>query len=290
MIQVDLSAWRPGTPLLWNSVINPSAWAELAVRSTKVLLHGDQNLFKLESGLASEPHLSSGEGALATLPITLFFHNDLLALRQQLHQTVQIFQAGSLQAGSLQAGSLAIAYAITQALTERLQPSHLIAQTIAYLQQDATIATSEPSGLADLIQQLKRLQRLLQQGISLQSTLIELLQPGRSTGNHAIVLAFYCFLSAPADFRLSVLRAARITESTPIVTALTGVLSGAYNSVAGLPLAWSMAESRTTHLGSSPEIKQLASQLLAAWSGAFDLTDLTSQAAIAAPGVIRPIQ
>ncbi len=107
------------------------------------------------------------------------------------------------------------------------------------------------------------------------------------TGNEAIALAFYCFLSTPCDLRLALLRAARCGEAAPVIAALTGALGGAYQGLGGLPLAWVATDS---HVWGIPEtaLHALAAHLFAAWSGVYAPAERMAVAAIAAPGVIRP--
>lgn len=122
-------------------------------------------------------------------------------------------------------------------------------------------------------------------------------------GRHAesttlVALAFYYFLSSLEDFRLSVMRAAQNVGQPQVTSAVTGALSGAYNSVAGIPasLRMRLTDSDTKSLATwgmknEAEMLRLSDSLFAVWSGVYDQTshpvELTQVAAITAPQIIR---
>jgi len=215
---------------------------------------------------------SSSTAMIASLPIMLFFHEDELALGKKLHQAAQVWQ----QPPETATGMLAISYAITQALKERLHPPNLIPQVCNYL-----ATTSSDSD--NLRQQLDQVQRLLVEPIGLERTINQLC-PKTNSSNANIALAFYFFLSMPEDFRLCL---GRIKQQIGIDSSLgvvVGALSGAYNGSTGIPVVQQVT------IADSQKLKFLAENLLAVWSGA----NLTNRAewgeslAIAAPRVIQP--
>ncbi len=230
---------------------------------------------------------ADGSGIVATVPVALFFHEDEAKLRQNLQQVADVWQDDSV----LKDGTLAIGYAIALALKERLDPATLIPETLIYLDVETP-----------LVQQLRQVQTLLEEGAGLETTLWTLM-PRQSAPrpNAAIALAFYCFLSTLEDLRLSVVRAARCPQPQ-ITIALTGALSGAYNSIAGIPVGWRLALGKQKDdnsplatlwgLHSETELLRLAARLLAAWSGVCDaekfLIDTSLVSAVAAPKVIKP--
>lgn len=245
-----------------------SAWRSLAARSTETLIqtgtwsHESAKRIFLETAVS----LSGIELAIATLPLTLFFHDDALKLQQTLSQTVQLWQ-GDAEA---EAQVFAVGYTIAQALNEQLAPARLVPQLIAALPTTSS-----------LIQPLERVQQWVQQQTNLATVAAELgLAPSRDAG--AIGLALYSFLTTPDDLRLSVQRAARVAPERTLVWALTAAFSGAYNSAAGLPLEWRLAA-----IELNLDSGELADRLLATWAGAYGDTTLGDQA-IAAPNVIRP--
>jgi hypothetical protein len=206
----------------------------------------------------------TGKMAIALLPVGLFFHEDHLKLWQNLERAIVRVQAPQID----RRGVFAVEFAIAEILQERLDPLTLIPQLLATLE-----------GLSSLdspfIQQLQQVQTLLQQQAGLESVL----KLGRSESE--IALAFYCFLSTPDDFRLSLLRAAQTHQ--PVVYALTGALSGAYNGLNGMAIEWRLAIDQT-------EILSQARHLLAHWSGVYNPTDAEPLiSAVAAPQVIRKV-
>lgn len=224
---------------------------------------------------------------ISTVPVALFFHEDEAKLRQNLQQVADVWQDDSV----LKDGTLAIGYAIALALKEKLNPDTLITETINYLDVETS-----------LVQQLRQVEDLLAAGAGLETTLKTLIPRGVTAPTHTpVALAFYCFLSTIEDLRLSVMRAARCPKAQ-VTSAIAGALSGTFNSIAGVPVAWRLAlgkqpgdNSPLTQLwglNSEAELLRLAARLLAAWSGVYNadkfLIDPTQVSAIAAPKVIKP--
>lgn len=265
--------------------INQVAWL-----ATKSLIQvGDLDLeWHRSRTIDNKPiSLSSTDVLIGIIPVSLFFHEDEARLRQKI---LQATEAGHL-ALELQSSALAVAYAIAQSLREELDPSRLIPQTIAYLPQ-----ASKP-----LVKQLKQVQVLLDQRAGLDATVSQLLRPRVVWPTSVLIaLAFYCFLSTLEDYRLTVVRAARISHESSLIAILAGTLSGAYNGVNGIPIGYRLAllrnackisqRSKTIETG----VLELADQLLATWSGAYEPTNvltkpkLNLELAVAAPGIIRP--
>jgi len=222
---------------------------------------------------------SSRSAAVATLPIALFFHEDEVKLRQKLIQASQFWQ----QDGEEYEGVLAVGYAIALALTEKLDCASLIPRLLNYLGSSQT----------PLSQQLEQVQILLEQGAGLEKTLKNLLCCVPSRGEKSkildisIALAFYCFLSTPEDFRLSVTRAV-LSNYQPLETAsITGAISGVYNSMVGIPVGWRLTANRFSN---GEKRLLLAERLLVVWSGIYDVSTMEQcpNLAIAAPRVIQP--
>jgi hypothetical protein len=226
---------------------------------------------------------------ISAVPVALFFHEDETKLRQNLQQVADVWQDDSV----LKDGTLAIGYTLALALKEKLTPDTLIEQVIYYLDVETS-----------LVQQLKQVEVLLAEGAGLETTLTTLIPRGTTAPpNTAVALAFYCFLSTIEDLQLSVMRAARCPEAQ-VTSAIAGALSGTFNSIAGVPVAWRLAlgkqpaeaeNSPLTQLwglNSEAELLRLAARLLAAWSGVYNaekfLIDPTQVPAIAAPKVIKP--
>ncbi|PSB28114.1 ADP-ribosylglycohydrolase family protein [Stenomitos frigidus] len=298
---VNLAAWHPGIMPGGSASSTPSTpWGNAAISCARVLVQaGRWNELEMAaigvrlaadrmamSAVLDRPHspiaFIAAESALAMLPVTLFFHDNEPSQQQRLVQTANLWRCPP----GTEAGALAFSYAIAQLLQDRLDRLALVPQTVAYLKQ----STANPTALLlDLMHTLEQAQTLLQQGAGLHMAIEQLRARATHLDSRAIALAFYCFLSTPNDLTLSLLRAARSGVIAPVVCALTGALSGAYNSLNGLPLAWSAGSPMPLLWGlSDQEMNQLVAHLFAVWSGVYDTATATNRFAIAAPGVIRP--
>ncbi|XGV94953.1 MAG: ADP-ribosylglycohydrolase family protein [Leptolyngbya sp. BL-A-14] len=278
-----LAPWGKAAVKCARTLVQTGRWNELEMAAIGTRLATDK-LVTGERLTRSRPQdaFSAAECAIATLPLALFFHDHERKQQQALRQTLQLWQSPP----DSEAGLLVIGYAIAQGLSERLNPLTLMAQTMAYLQQ--SIANPTDTQL-DLMLQLEQTEALVQQGAGLYTAIEQLRTKSTHAGNAAIALAFYCFLSTPENLRLSLLRAARCSEATSVVCALTGALSGCHNSFNGLPLAWRQ-ESPLPLLWevSNVELSQLATHLFTVWSGSYTPNVALPTSAIAAPGIIRP--
>ncbi|MBD2073280.1 ADP-ribosylglycohydrolase family protein [Phormidium sp. FACHB-592] len=264
-----------------RSLVNPGGWHEhaLAAISKEFAISAPET--SVATGIRSGvlPETIAAELAIATLPVALFFHDDQNRQQQRLLQTVKLWRC----LPDVEAGLLAVGYAIAQALQDCLEPQTLLPQIITYLKQSTV---SQSTSLPELIGTLEQTQTLVKQGAGLY-TAINQIQVRQQTGNEAIALAFYCFLSTPCDLRLALLRAARCGEAAPVIAALTGALGGAYQGSSGLPLAWLATDSQLWGI-TNTALHELAAHLFAAWSGVYAPAGRMAVAAIAAPGVIRP--
>ncbi|AFZ11124.1 ADP-ribosylation/Crystallin J1 [Crinalium epipsammum PCC 9333] len=275
--RLELSPVRLSEEIATNIEINLQLpWNDIAVSCAQSLIRcGRLDLKDLVRHnyylLPENMSVSCSEAAIATLPVGLFFHEHEVTLQQKLTIAASTLMPDC--GNSL--GVLAVGYAIAQALTEKLHPLSLIPQILTYLDDVQTPFT----------QQLSIVQTELTHGAGLEKVVNQLCR----NSNHSttpIALAFYCFLSTPQDFRLSLLRALRTNYHPQTTAALTGALSGAYNSLLGIPLGWRIACDRNNKL----EVIQLAERLLAVWSGVYDTSTTydSDQVAIAAPRVIQP--
>ena len=265
-----------------RALVSPGGWHEqtLAAIGGEFALSGAETVVAM--GIRSGdvvPETIAAELAIAILPLALFFHEDENRQQQRLLQTVKLWSCSLAVRGGL----LAVGYAIAQALQDRLEPRTLLPQTITYLKQSTA---SQLTALPELIDTLEQAQTLVKQGAGLY-TAINQIQVRSPTGNEAIALAFYCFLSTPCDLRLALLRAARCGEAAPVIAALTGALGGAYQGIGGLSLAWQLATGSHLWGIADTALHALAAQLFAAWSGVYAPAGRIA-AAIAAPGIIRP--
>lgn len=283
------------------------------------------------------PHLTpdSGESTIAVLPIMLFFHDNQLKLRSHLQKSTLVSKTGHYTLAVNHAIALALVEKLDPSTLISQALSHLeknYSESLeGYAQGDLVHANAELSDSYNYIyHQLAEVQRSIEQGIGLQEVTAQLLKTSlQASGTDfledtkseksakqthqrvdsslmamatSFSLAFYSFLSTPQDFRLTVIRAAQLNFQPQVVCALAGALSGAYNSLTGIPTTWQTKLSCTEQAQSSSlltklwgvnseELLQLGDQLLAAWAGVYRPTQFSTsanQVSVAAPNVIRP--
>ncbi|WP_310489025.1 ADP-ribosylglycohydrolase family protein [Chamaesiphon sp. VAR_69_metabat_338] len=206
---------------------------------------------------------------VAMLPLMLFFHDDRIKLREIL---ISVSHGWELDWETC-SSAVAIGYIISRSLTESFDASTIVAQLL-----------DEAINLHPLLfQSLRTIDRQLNQFDSL----YKFTHPSLSIPHpivSATVLAIYCLLCAPEDLSLALRLAYQIDDRTHLTCALTGILSGAQNSIAGIPLNGYLAtQDRQQWL-------RTADNLLATWAGVDRLSfDRDSHPlAVAAPKVIQP--
>ncbi|MBW4427107.1 MAG: ADP-ribosylglycohydrolase family protein [Nostoc desertorum CM1-VF14] len=205
---------------------------------------------------------------LATLPIALFFHENPIKLQKNLLHVLKIWEDDPV----VRDGTLAVGYAISLALTEKLNSLTLIPQIISFLGQTPT----------SIPKKLLRVQNLLDQGAGLSRAQAEFAKEEKLS--NTIAMAFYCFLSTLEDFRLAVLQAThngnfKVQDATPFSSqatgAITGALSGAYNGIGSIPVNWQVLllqrNSPIWGLTSFSQMLELTDALVAVWSGVYDI-------------------
>ena len=149
------------------------------------------------------------------------------------------------------------------------------------------IENAEVSNLL-LINKLTTATAAVRDGMSLQQ-LSEKLDFEDNSRQTAIALAYYCFVTTPEEFSLSVTRAANIPYLAWLTAPLTATLSGAYNGMTGIPKNWRAIAER--HSDYHLEI-ELAIKLFRAWLGVYpaDCEELRDREfhAVAVPQLIQP--
>ncbi|MEH2256267.1 ADP-ribosylglycohydrolase family protein [Nostoc sp.] len=248
----------------------------------------------IERQQEESPHLVATDDIsikiiIATLPVALFFHENPIKLRQNLLRVLKIWEDDPV----IRDGTLAVGYAITLALTEKLEPLTLIPQTISFIGETPT----------SIPKKLLRVQNLLEQGAGLSTMQAEFAKEEKLS--NTIAMAFYCFLSTLEDFRLTVLQA-KVQDATLLSSqatgAISGALSGAYNGTGGIPVNWQVLllqrNSPAWGLTSFSQMLELTDAFVGVWSGVYNLTlnpkELTEEgcevallSVYAAPRVIR---
>lgn len=239
-----------------------------------------------QAGIKLETNINSwGQIILATLPVAIFFHDDIEKMRVNILEVQRICNCPDEVI--VRDASLIIGYAIAQSLTEKLNPSTLISETINFLGQTSTY----------LPEQLIKVNDLLKTAASLDIAVRELSSSEKLTSN--IGLAVYCFLSTLEDFSSTVLRASRNHggDNQNFTSAIAGALSGAYNSTMGIPVNWqisaSVSNSGAWGLESFTQMLRLADKMIGVWAGVYDWSDdfgeflETRYTIFAAPHIIR---
>jgi hypothetical protein len=280
------------SPLLTQEVINELTFGSKSLISQGKFALGDWLLRKPVNPVLAQTNLNQvnlsqrDEQVLlttffATLPIVLFCHENPLKLKQNITDVVRLYSDDSTILDS----NLAVGYAIAKSLREVMNPTTLIPQIVDFL-GDTSSNTS---------QQLLKVDDLLKQGANLQQasselSKLEFSQAGldkqniskQNVSSKIIAEAFYCFLATLEDFNLSILLSHKQSNLSPsAISPITGALSGAYNSTVGIPIAWqtrySQQNSAKLHSNTYLQMVKLADELLAVWSGVYNIDNQTSE-------------
>jgi hypothetical protein len=285
--------FRQPVPLLFSStsLSDPDSLSSKDMSVSEMAVEMTQHLIGLSvSSKAQQSPLERldvsatvSQLAIATLPIHLFCHEDSRLLAQQLRQTLS---QESQDANTYQQ-VLIVGLVLGQILNNQFQADSMVPSLY-----QALVKLLNTTPHAPLIDSLDAVQRLLQGRVSLQIALDHL---ASTALDPTIALALYCFLSTPENMQLALLRSARLSYQFPHVSGLTGMLSGAYNTMITLPLEWQrvLTDSNCCLIGSmtGKELRQLATHLLSVWAGAEDSATFSDLApAVAAPGVMRPVE
>ncbi len=221
--------------------------------------------------------------AIATLPIALYYHDDLTRQRQSIAQVLERFRIGAVEQAWLEL----FAYAIAHALKGQLDPQIFLSQLRAYYH---TVLAGERVA-TDIVQgQLHALEQSQTDGILLG----RLLQTWATQPLPLAAIALLCFLQTPDHLELTVRRSwgvgQRVLPTMSAIAALgglTGAIAGAHTSVAGISPACRVAPPMLA--ASSPHIiSNLAMALFASWSGYYDPTAIAVPPVVTAPWVLRP--
>ncbi|MCT7948913.1 ADP-ribosylglycohydrolase family protein [Ancylothrix sp. C2] len=240
--------------------------------------------------LAEKENIDTVDVVLGTLPLALYLHEQELKKKLSVQEACLNLPNGEFT----QQVVLALGYGISLALQEKLVKKVLIGETVERLQQDLI-------GDGVLANQLSRIQSSPEDDSGLE-TLLRVV--GRdsvkgqkpSTGEFLgqtvpVAIAFDSFLRYSEDFRLCVIRALRAGKSPRLAALCAGALCGAYVGVAGIPVAWTQALSALELGVEEIEVRQMALELFAAWSGVYQNQGSMIEAgrfgAVAAPLLLR---
>ncbi|MDJ0692821.1 ADP-ribosylglycohydrolase family protein [Mastigocoleus sp. MO_188.B34] len=214
---------------------------------------------------------------IATLPVTFFFHENKLNLRDRLLEALSIWE----NYPGVKDAALAVNYAVAQSFNEKLSWETLVPQIVDFIGGTST----------ELPQKLLQIDNSIVDIALLQNLEAESDEELKSIT--AVRLGFYYFINSPEDFRLSILRASRNPYCG--VEVISGILSGSYNGTLGIPVNWQIGQSNlnipSSRLTSCFQMLELADALIAVWSGVYELglhsSTLEKKLAIAAPSVIQ---
>jgi hypothetical protein len=265
---------------------------------SRTLLHGLQGIRQSsDSTLAELRALTSSWSfsalAIASLPIALYYHDDLQRQQQALRQVLRAMAVDAVEQDWL----LIFAYAIAQLLKGQFHSAQFLSQIVAYYRV-VLAASATPSALV-----LTELEQVAKCQMEL-ATLTDIrgrLKSADPARDASVPLALIYFLQSPENFRLALTRSAlgvRATAQTapswpqpprPHLTAccLTGALVGAHIGSVGIPPAWKLSDS-TTEMADllSPLISE-AQRLFIRWSGVYQAAANSKSLAVAAPWVFR---
>ncbi|GFE72180.1 hypothetical protein [Chroococcus sp. FPU101] len=195
----------------------------------------------------------SADLILVLLPLILYEHDSQRELEQQIDLMGLYWQKNT----EITQNVLIWGYLCSLVLKEQFHTQ----RTLDHLIQ---IPQTRQSSLIDLLDLVKD---LLNNAVPLCQGMKQLISQG-TPHQLAIALSLYCFASTPENFQLSILRASQIAEQFPVSLALTGFLSGIYNSISGFPVRWRVA---TQNCPLTLSIQHKTVQLFASWSGVYDL-------------------
>ncbi|MGB3638130.1 MAG: ADP-ribosylglycohydrolase family protein [Rivularia sp. (in: cyanobacteria)] len=221
----------------------------------------------------------------AALPIALFFHENHLKLRENLLLTIKSHNP------LLRDAVLTVCYLVAQSLNEKINPNTLASEITYFVGETTT----------DIPIKLQQVNSLIAKNLGY-SELQNCFDKENSISN-IIASAFYCFINTKEDFRLTCLQATKNQGNLRVCGAIAGAISGAYNSMAGIPITWHLGldEAKLAQWGltSFSQMVKLADGLVAVWSGAYcvlpqsievkklDRDLISPLEAIAAPYIIR---
>jgi hypothetical protein len=234
-------------------------------------------------------NLKYNSNLLSLLPL-IIFKTDEQDLRHKLREKHNLKSADFPGNISPSQDVLIWSYLLSTALNSR--SGGLALKTVSTVMEEIFNHHQMPK--SSLTDKLRLVFSAIQSGSSL-TQVVEQLSPKEPSS--AIALAWYCFATTPHNFKLSVIRAARIDSHQGwLITALTATLSGAYNGMALISQSWRANPEQDSETKSNWQSEnQLLSKLFRSWLGIYQ-TEGDSESyhhqldAIALPQIIQPRQ
>ncbi len=231
---------------------NQVSWLEIHQEiTTQIPLHFDQALFWEDLRINSLETITMSRMALVFCPIILYYHDNLHQLELLLHKSAQYWQ---IPLSNLD-GILWWSTAISLVLREKLNPEDLWQQ----------LTVTSQTFINSLSKDLGSLQILFDRGLSITEVTAELSLVANPS-DLPFLLSLYCFYQTPENFTLTMKQAMSVQNKARDLLALTGFLSGAYNSRTGLPVNW---EKFCQNRDNYQKILQLGRRVFALWSGVY---------------------
>ena len=229
---------------------------------------------------------TDGSNMLSLLSLIIFC-DDNYDLLNKIMGKHNLTLANSGENAEIREDILAWSYLLTSVLTNKFESRQInfnlvVEKILNNLEGKETILT----------QKLNLVVQAVKSGMSLHQLLDKMSSNG-NTRQTAIALSWYCFATTPHDFKISVQRAASIKpDIAEFTAALTGNLSGAYNSIIGIPWNWRTSISQNPNYSSE---NQLVIKLFKTWLGIYSI-DSNQESynqeldAVASPQMIQPRQ
>jgi hypothetical protein len=221
----------------------------------------------------------SDRASLLLLPLIIFCADNIRLFKDIVtHDNLYLLKSAEAMEDVLIWG-----YAISLALKEKLGGKDLDASSL--IEQ---VLMGVGVNNTSLIKKLEIVQKAWRCGSSF-NELSEKLSSFGDRSQTAIALSFYCFASTPEDFAIAVKRAANTRNVALTTAALTGALSGAYNSLTGIPLYWNIFGNENQVYR---EVMTTAKELFDTWSGIYapqnhHISDDSVFSAVASPLIIQ---
>ena len=210
---------------------------------SQIPLDLSQSLSWKDFSIKSGKKITISELALLVWPLILYYHDNLPQLEFVLHRSAQYWQIPDSHLD----GILWWSMAVSLVLREKLNPEDLLNQLTAAAK---TLRHS-------LLQDLVVLQKIFDRGLTVTEATAKL-SLSVHPHNLPFLLSLYCFSQTPEDFSLTIKQAMKVKYVNADLLALTGFLSGAYNSRLGLSISWEkFCKTRDNY----PEIWQLGAKI-----------------------------
>jgi poly(ADP-ribose) glycohydrolase ARH3 len=192
----------------------------------RVLSALQQGLSWKEAATLAFPDGSFGNGAaMRAAPIGVFYHDDLIKLRDAAERSASITHAHPLGMEGAVLQTLALATSVHTSGTT-LDPGVFLDQLRAHLRDDT----------GEYVQRLTRIASLLAADPPVTEVVTALGHDVRA--HRSIPAAIYAFLRHPQSFEEAVQLAVRLGGDTDTIGAMTGAIAGSCHGVDGIPKTW----------------------------------------------------